>query len=82
MWGQGFPAPAFDDTFDVVAQRIVGEGHAKLALARADGRFAAIAFRTSAPMPPRIHALFRPEVNHWNGTRSLELVIDFWLPAE
>jgi len=32
-------------------------------------------------LPPRIHALFRPEVNHWNGVANLELVIDFWLPA-
>ena len=25
VWGQGFPAPAFDDLFDVAEQRIVGE---------------------------------------------------------
>jgi len=80
-WGQGFPAPAFDAVFDVVAQRAVGDGHAKLALARGRERFDAIAFRTPATMPARIHALFRPEVNHWNGLSSLELVIDYWTPA-
>jgi len=32
-------------------------------------------------MPLRIHALFRPEVNHWNGLASLELVIDYWTAA-
>jgi single-stranded-DNA-specific exonuclease len=81
-WGQGFPAPAFDAVFDVVGQRGVGEGHAKLALARGRERFDAIAFRTPATMPARIRALFRPEVNHWNGLSSLELVIDYWTPAE
>ena len=81
VWGQGFPPPAVDDRFVVGAQRAVGDGHAKLTVARGGERFAAIAFRTPVPMPPRIHALFRPEVNHWNGLQNLELVIDYWTPA-
>ena len=80
-WGQGFPAPAFDDIFDVLEQRGVGEGHAKLTLARGGERFPAIAFHTPAAVPPRIRALFRPEVNYWNGLSSLELVIDHWTVA-
>jgi len=28
-----------------------------------------------------VSSLFRPEINHWNGLTSLELVIDFWVPA-
>ena len=81
VWGQGFPAPAFDDVFDVLGQRSVGEGHAKLALGRGKERFEAIAFRTPAAMPPRIHALFRPEVNYWNGLSGLELVVEYWTAA-
>ena len=81
MWGQGFPPPAFDDTCDVVAQREVGDGHAKLTVARGGERFTAMAFRTPLPMPARIHALFRPEVNYWNGLQNLELVIDYWAAA-
>jgi len=80
-WGQGFPAPAFDDVFDVADQRNVGEGHAKLTVTRGGERFPAIAFRTPATMPPRIHALFRPEIHHWNGLSNLELIIDYWSPA-
>ena len=30
VWGQGFPAPLFDDIFSVLAQRIVGGKHSKL----------------------------------------------------
>jgi len=81
VWGQGFPAPAFDGVFDVVEQRGVGDGHAKLTLARGRERFPAIAFRTQAALPARIHALFRPEVNHFQGLVNLELVIEFWSPA-
>ncbi len=29
VWGQGFPAPVFDDVFDVAEQRTVGGKHAK-----------------------------------------------------
>jgi len=81
-WGQGFPAPTFDDVFDVTDQRAAGDGHAKLTVSRGAERFPAIAFRTPATMPPRIHALYRPEINHWNGAANLELVIDFWTAAD
>jgi single-stranded-DNA-specific exonuclease len=81
VWGQGFPAPAFDDVFDVVEQRSVGSGHAKLVLGRGAERFAAIAFNTPATLPGRIHALFRPEVSVWNDLAGLELVVDYWTPA-
>ena len=76
VWGQGFPPPTFDGTFDVVAQRSVGDGHAKLTLERGGERYAAIAFRTPETLPPRIRALYRPELNLWNGLRSVELVIE------
>ena len=80
-WGQGFPAPAFDDTFDVTDQRSVGDGHAKLALARDGERFVAIAFRTPANLPSRVHALFRPEISRYEDLLGLELVVDYWTPA-
>jgi single-stranded-DNA-specific exonuclease len=80
-WGQGFAPPAFDGDFDVADQRSVGDGHAKLTLVRDRDRYAAIAFRTPATLPARIHALFRPEINHYQGLSSLELVIDYWSPA-
>ena len=80
-WGQGFAPPAFDGDFDVADQRSVGDGHAKLTLLHGRERYAAIAFRTPAALPARIHALFRPEINHYQGLSSLELAIDYWSPA-
>src|SRR5262249_14964910 len=44
VWGQGFPAPRFCDEFEVVAQRIVGEKHLKLALMRGMRKLDAIRF--------------------------------------
>ncbi len=81
VWGQGFPLPAFDGVFDVVAQRTVGDGHAKLTLARAGEQFAAIAFRRPETLPPRIHALYRPEINAWNGSQTVELIVEDYLPT-
>jgi single-stranded-DNA-specific exonuclease len=81
VWGQGFPAPVFDDTFTVVEQRVVGEQHARLVLERCGERFAAIAFRQTQSLPPRIHAVYRPDVNLWNGRESIELVLELWQTA-
>jgi single-stranded-DNA-specific exonuclease len=85
VWGQGFPAPAFDDLFDVAEQRIVGERHLKLVLERrcagAARRFAAILFNQVDPLPATIRAVYRPDPNEWNGTVALQLVIVHWEPA-
>ena len=81
VWGQGLPPPTFDDTFDVVSTRIVGGHHTKLTLDRDGERFEAILFRHAEPLPPRLVAAFRPEVNEWQGTEALELTIEQWWPA-
>jgi single-stranded-DNA-specific exonuclease len=81
VWGQGFPAPVFDDTFSVLAQRTVGGNHSKLALARGTERFDAILFRHVDPLPRFIRAAYRPDVNEWRGEASLQLVIEHWQPA-
>ena len=80
VWGQGFPAPAFDDEFDVVSQRPVADKHLKLMLGRDGQRFEAIAFQQTAPLPARIHAAYRPEIREWNGLQGLELIVEHWLP--
>jgi single-stranded-DNA-specific exonuclease len=80
LWGQGVPAPAFDDAFAVADQRVVGERHLRLTLAREGERFEAMLFNRTDPLPGRIHALYRPEVTEWNGLLGLELVVDHWEP--
>ena len=81
VWGQGFPAPVFDDLFSVLDQRVVGGAHSKLTLARDGERYDAILFRHADPLPASIRAAYRPDVNDWNGIASLQLVVEYWQPA-
>ncbi len=81
VWGQGFPRPCFDDCFEVTHQRIVGEKHLKLRLARAGRSVEAMLFRHDQPLPSAIRAVYRLEVNEYNGTRSLQLMLEHWQPA-
>lgn len=80
VWGQGFPAPSFDGVFAVTDQRLVGDKHMRLTLERDGERFEGIAFGRTDPVDARIHAAYRPDVHEWNGQRSLQLVVEHWLP--
>jgi single-stranded-DNA-specific exonuclease len=85
VWGQGFPAPAFDDIFIVADQRWVGGKHLRLQLARESGgertRYDAIAFNQSTLLPALVHAVYRLDVNEYQGAQSLQLMIDHWEPS-
>ena len=84
VWGQGFPAPSFDGEFAVTQQRVIGSGHLRLTLQShgkgGDARYSAVLFNQSEPLPPRIKAVYRPDANEWNGTRTLQLLIEHWRP--
>ena len=79
-FGQGFVEPTFDDEFEVVDQRIVGEQHLKLTL-RKEGcpqSIPAIAFRVdpkqwSQPVSA-VRAVFRPDINDYYQA-ELQLII-------
>lgn len=83
-WGQGFTEPLFDDRFEIVQQREVGIGHAKMTLRRDDcpDNLEAIAFNQAEAMPERpgatIHAAYRLSVNEFRGARTLQLMIDYF----
>jgi single-stranded-DNA-specific exonuclease len=81
VWGQGFPAPLFDDAFAVTDQRVVGDRHVRLSLERAGERFAAVLFNHPPTIPASIRAVYRPELNEWNGLEALQLVIEHWEPT-
>jgi single-stranded-DNA-specific exonuclease len=76
VWGQGFPPPTFADEFEVESQRLVGERHLRMRLARDGSRFDAIAFRREAPVPARIRAAYALAVDEWNGAQSLALRLE------
>jgi single-stranded-DNA-specific exonuclease len=76
VWGQGFPEPRFVGRFAVEAQRIVGERHSRLTLARGGQRFGAILFGRADPLPASIDAVYRLDVNEYQGSTTLQLVVE------
>lgn len=85
-WGQGFPEPLFDGTFDVVERRVVGERHLRLRVRQGGSRtFEAIGFHLApdgaVPEWSKVRAVYRLEVNEYRGTRSLQLVLEHVEPS-
>ncbi|TXG97002.1 MAG: single-stranded-DNA-specific exonuclease RecJ [Zoogloea sp.] len=76
IWGQGFAAPVFDDTFRVENQRILKDKHLKLQLRKGNTRIDAIQFNRAEPAGPSIHAAFRLAVNEYNGVASIQLMLE------
>lgn len=87
-WGQAFPEPLFDGRFGVRAVRVLGERHLKLKVRALIGsewgpECEAIAFRhfdhDDAPVvraADRIELAYRLDVNRYNGSERLQLVVE------
>jgi single-stranded-DNA-specific exonuclease len=79
-WGQGFPEPLFDDRFEVVGTRVVGDKHLKLTLRHSQGKLLdAIAFNQSQASAVRgqwLQVAYRLDVNEYQGKRSLQLIVE------
>jgi single-stranded-DNA-specific exonuclease len=84
-WGQAFPEPMFDGCFDVRSVRVLGERHLKLEVRDGNGPACeAIAFRhfdhDDAPQvqpEARVELAYRLDVNQFNGTERLQLVVEY-----
>ncbi|QBJ72857.1 ssDNA exonuclease RecJ [Pseudoalteromonas carrageenovora] len=80
-WGQQFPEPVFEHTFEVIQQRIVGEKHLKLVLKHQSGRLVdAIAFGIDVKEWPDTEARFvkvayQLDINEFRGKFSLQLIV-------
>jgi single-stranded-DNA-specific exonuclease len=81
VWGQGFPQPLFCDDFEVLGQRVVGEKHLKLKLARAGRTLEAMRFNALDPLPQQVRAAYRLSVEEFRGAQNLQLVIEHWEAA-
>ena len=87
-WGQHFPEPVFDNQFEIVDWKIVGEKHLKMQLRQDQGAgmVDAIAFNTVAedlPSFERVHLAYRMNVNEFRNIRNLQLIVDCMsAPAE
>lgn len=77
VWGAGFPAPIFRDTFQVLQQRLLKDKHLKLNLGRGHQRFDAIWFNHADMLPEHVDVAYRLDQNHWNGTITAQLIIEY-----
>ena len=78
VWGQGFPAPQFNDDFKVQSQRVVGEKHLKLRLMAHGQAIEAILFGYNEALPEQIHAVYSLSINEYNGSETLQLIVRHW----
>lgn len=94
VWGQGFTQPAFTARFRVETQRIVGEKHLKLKLRKQETQpaepglnksgllYDAMLFFHTSPLPETIDAVYRLEMNEFNGGSALQFILDHWFHPE
>lgn len=87
-WGHQFPEPLFQGRFRILQQRLVGQKHLKLLLAKAQGQQAwdAIAFNIDLQIWPNpeiewVDLVYRLDVNHFRGQTQLQLMVDFLTPS-
>lgn len=76
IWGQNFPPPLFTDEFEVIQQRLLKEKHLKLTLSKGGTRYEAIRFNHAESAPARIRAVFRLDINEWQGATKVQLMLD------
>ncbi|MBP6500518.1 MAG: single-stranded-DNA-specific exonuclease RecJ, partial [Thauera sp.] len=81
IWGQGFPAPVFDDVFRVERQRLLKDKHLKLELCRNTTRYEAIQFNHAGGAPEQIHAAYRLGINEFRGVSSVQLMLEHFEAA-
>ena len=81
VWGQGFPAPTFNNHFSVLNQRLVGEKHLKLKLSSQGREFDAMLFNQFDWLPQEIDAVYQLVANEWQGRKELQIYIEHWRDA-
>ena len=86
-WGQGFPEPLFEGTFELLRQRVLGDTHLKMTLrARGQDRpLDAVAFHL-APGNWRVgdslRLVYRLDVNDYFATPAVQLIVEHIEPLK
>lgn len=81
VWGSGFPAPTFADTFEVTSQRLIKDKHLKMRLEKEGRSFDAIQFNSTDTLPARAKVAFRLGVDEFNGLAREGLYVEAWEPV-
>jgi single-stranded-DNA-specific exonuclease len=81
VWGQGFPAPVFADSFEVLNQRLLKDKHLKLKLQKGRPALRCHPVQFRGERTRRIRAAFRVDINEWNGTQTVQLLLEHFEAA-
>ncbi len=76
VWGQGFEAPLFCDSVQVLQQRLVGGKHLKLRLRHQGQERDGIWFGRVEPLASEVCLAFRLSLDEWNGRQRVQMVIE------
>jgi single-stranded-DNA-specific exonuclease len=76
VWGQGFAAPLFEDTFTVLNQRLVKDAHLKLTLEKAGTQLNAIWFNHTELLPTQARLAYRLAADNYQGRDAVQLMIE------
>ena len=74
IWGQGFPAPIFFGTFDVLDQKVIAEKHTKCILYNKN-KYNAIFFNSIQALPDRMSISYSVDANDFNNKETLQIII-------
>ncbi|WP_394174360.1 single-stranded-DNA-specific exonuclease RecJ [Thalassotalea litorea] len=85
-WGQNFPEPVFDNTFELVQQRLLSGKHLKMVVRCEDQVFDAIAFNIDPEIWPDdnirfVHMAYKLDINEFRGKRNLQLMVEHLEPG-
>ncbi len=80
VWGQGFAPPTFQDRFLVISQRMVGDKHLKLRLAKDGVQCDGMIFNRTDWLPDEIHAVYQLAANEWQGRKELQIYLQHVAP--
>ena len=85
-WGQQFPEPLFDDEFDVLESRTVGNDHLKLRVRKKGGTrvMDAISFyhegtSDHAAMEEGVRMVYKLDINEYQGLKKPQLIVQHLL---
>ncbi len=75
IWGSGFPAPLFYDSFHIIHQRILKDRHLKMRLEKDGEQFDAIWFGQNELLPEHISIAYELTKNTWMEQSSVQLLV-------
>ena len=78
IWGSGFPAPLFDDYFEVLDLVVMKEKHLRITLKKEEKVFQSIFFNPpQLDLPKRIRVIYSLGLNEYLGKKSPKLLISY-----